>query len=93
MRVHWMLRSGESIEIYDGDGIAKERVIVYRVGVERFVQAEVKLVRPNAKAKVISKESRSPIIDVAVAGALFLEATGKDGCAFGWYEAVVELSR
>lgn len=88
-----MLRSGESIEIYDGDGIAKDRVVIYRVGVERFVQAEVKLVRPNAKPKIISRESRSPIIDVATAGALFLEATGQNGAAFGWYEAVFEPSK
>jgi hypothetical protein len=90
MRAYWMLRSGESIEVYDGEELAKGKVIIYRVGVERFHQAEVKIVRPNAKTKVLTRDSRSSIFDVAVTGALFLEATGKDGCAFGWYEAVGE---
>jgi hypothetical protein len=83
-----MLRGGESIEIYDGEGFAKDRVVTYRVGVERFVQAEVKLVRPNAKPKIISADSRAHVLDVAVSVALYLEVSGKDGCAFGWYEAI-----
>jgi len=90
MRVYWMLRGGESIEIYDAtEGIAKDKVIAYRVGVERFIQAEVKLVRPNAKAKIITRDSRSYVLDVATSGALYLEVSGKDGCAFGWYEVLV----
>jgi hypothetical protein len=90
MRVYWMLRGGESLEVYDGMDFAKDKVLVYRIGVERFAQAEVKLVRPNVKAKIISRESRSPIIDIAVSGALYLEVTGKEGCAFGWYETIGE---
>ncbi len=83
-----MLRGGESIEVYDGEELAKGKAFVYRICVERFVQTEVKIVRPNAKTKVLSRESRSPMLDVAVSGALFLETTNKDGCAFGWYEVV-----
>jgi len=49
----------------------------------------VKLVRPNAKAKVITRDSRSYVVDVATSGALYLEVSGKDGCAFGWYEVLV----
>lgn len=90
MRVHWTLRTGESIEVYDGvDGVAKDKVVVYRVGVERFHQGEVKIVRQSGKPKVLTKDSRSPVIDVAVAGALFIEVSGKDGLASGWYEAVL----
>ena len=88
MRVYWMLRGGESIEVYDGEELAKGRAFVYRICVERFVQTEVKIVRPNAKTKVLSRDSRSPVLDVAVSGALFLEATNKEGCAFGWYDVV-----
>ena len=88
MRADWMLRGGESIEVYDGEELAKGKPLVYRIGVERFVQTEVKIVRPNAKTKILSRDSRSTVIDVAVSGALFLEATNKDGCAFGWYEVV-----
>jgi hypothetical protein len=88
MRAYWMLRGGESIEVYDGEELAKGKAFVYRICVERFVQTEVKIVRPNAKTKVLSRDSRSPMVDVAVSGALFLEATNKDGCAFGWYEVV-----
>jgi hypothetical protein len=86
-----MLRGGESIEVYDAEGVAKDKVIVYRVGVERFIQAEVKLVRPNAKAKIITRDSRSYVLDVATSGALYLEVSGKDGSAFGWYEALAGL--
>ena len=88
MRAYWMLRGGESIEVYDGEELAKGKAFVYRIGVERFVQTEVKIVRPNAKTKILSRDSRSPVIDVAVSGALYLEATNKDGCAYGWYEVV-----
>jgi hypothetical protein len=90
MRAYWMLRGGESIEIYDGEELAKGKIIIYRIGVERFFQAELKIVRPNAKPKILSRDSRSTTLDVAVSGALFLEATGKDGCAYGWYEVVGE---
>jgi hypothetical protein len=90
MRAYWMLRGGESIEVYDGEDLAKGKVVIYRVGVERFHQAEVKIVRPNAKPKILTRDSRSTVLDVAVSGALFLEAVGRDGCAFGWYEAVGE---
>jgi hypothetical protein len=90
MRAYWMLRGGESMEVYDGEDLAKGKVVIYRVGVERFYQAEVKIVRPNAKPKILSRDGRSRVLDVAVSGALFLEAVGKDGCAFGWYEAVGE---
>jgi len=90
MRTYWMLRGGESIEVYDGEELARGKVVIYRIGVERFYQTEVKIVRPNAKTKILSRDSRSAVLDVAVSGALFLEATGKDGCAFGWYEAVGE---
>ena len=90
MRAYWMLRWGESMEVYDGEDLAKGKVIIYRIGVERFYQTEVKIVRPNAKPKILTRDSRSPVLDVAVSGALFLEAIGKDGCAFGWYEAVGE---
>jgi hypothetical protein len=90
MRAYWMLRGGESVEVYDGEDLAKGKTLIYRIGVERFFQAEVKLVRPKAKTKMLSRESRSHLVDVAVVGALFLEVTGKDGCAFGWYEAIGE---
>jgi hypothetical protein len=90
MRAYWMLRGGESMEVYDGEDLGKGKIVIYRIGVERFYQAEVKLVRPSAKTKVLTRDSRSSIVDVAVSGALFLEVAGKDGCAFGWYEAISE---
>lgn len=91
MRVYWMLRGGESAEIYDGtEGPMREKAVVYRVGVERLAQAEVKIVRQGAKPKIINADSRIKAVDIPVNGALFLEVTGKDGCAFGWYEAIVE---
>jgi hypothetical protein len=89
MRVYWMLRGGESAEIYDGAEIEDAKPVVYRVGVERLVEAEVKIVRQDAGAKIINSDSRLKVIDIAVAGALFLEVSGERGVAFGWYEAVV----
>lgn len=90
MRIYWMLRAGESTEIYDGmDGPAHDKVVVYRIGVERLVQGELKIVRPAGKPKIINKDSRTMVIDVATTGALFLEVIGNGGLAFGWYEAVV----
>lgn len=89
MRIHWLLRAGESIEIYDGmDGPAKDKVVVYRIGIERLVQGELKIVRPIGKAKIINKDSRATVIDVATSGALFVEVIGTRGLAYGWYEAV-----
>jgi hypothetical protein len=87
MRVYWMLRGGESVEIYDGsDAATKDKVVIYRVGVERMVQAEVKVVRTKAPPKIINADSRIRTIDVAATGALFLEVVGPTGVAFGWYE-------
>jgi hypothetical protein len=89
MRVYWMLMASESAEIYDGsDAPTKDRVVVYRIGVQRLHKAEVKIVRPNAKPKIINADSRLSTVDVATTGSLFLEVIGKDGVAFGWYEAV-----
>jgi hypothetical protein len=89
MRVYWMLISGEHAEIYDGaDAAAKDKVVVYRIGVERLHKAEVKIVRPNAKPKIINVDSLVGTLDVATSGSLFLEVIGKDGAAFGWYEAL-----
>jgi hypothetical protein len=89
MRVYWMLRGGESIEVYDGsDPDAKKKIIVYRIGVERMIGAEVKVVRPNGTPKILNAESRSLVIDVATSGSLFLEVLGNNGVAFGWYEAI-----
>jgi hypothetical protein len=49
MRVYWMLKAGENIEIFDGqDGSSKG--LVYRVGVERFIQAEVKVIHARQPA-------------------------------------------
>lgn len=90
MRVYWMLTGGESAEIYDGtEHQMGGKSVVYRVGVERLVQAEVKIVRQSAKPKLINADNRIRAVDIPVNGALFLEVTGKGGCAFGWYEAVV----
>jgi hypothetical protein len=84
-----MLRGGESCEVYDGpEGNAKEKIVVYRIGIERLIQAEVKVVRQNGKSKIINGDSRIKVIDVATTGALFLEVIGRDACAFGWYEAI-----
>jgi hypothetical protein len=85
-----MLKGGESFEIYDGqDPTTKDKVVIYRVGVERLVSAEVKVVKPNGKPKILTKDSRHFTIDVAVTGALFLEVIGNGGCASGWFETVV----
>lgn len=89
MRTYWMLRSGESIEVFDGqDVLAKDRSLVYRIGVERMITAEVKVVRTVGKVKIITRDSKSNVIDVPVSGALFIEVQGQGGVAFGWYEAV-----
>jgi len=61
---------------------------VCRIGVERMVKGEVKIVRSNAKPKIINNDSKVKVADVAVAGALFLEVIGPGATAFGWYEAV-----
>ena len=90
MRVYWMLRGGESAEIYDGlDSISKSKVLVYRVGVERLINGEVKILRQTGNPKIINSDSRIRVIDMAVAGALYLEVVGKDAVAFGWYETVL----
>jgi len=53
-----------------------------------MVKGEVKIVRSNAKPKIINNDSKVKVADVAVAGALFLEVIGPGATAFGWYEAV-----
>ncbi len=91
MRVYWMLQGGESAEIYDGlEPTAKDHVVVYRVGVERMIKAEVKIVRQKGPPKIINADSRIRVVDVAAAGALFLEVVGGGGSAFGWYELAGE---
>lgn len=87
MRVYWALRGGESSEIYDGID-AKEKVLVYRIGVDRLVEGEVKIVRNIGKPKIINNNSRSKVIDIAVSAALFIEVIGNGGFASGWYETV-----
>ena len=92
MRVYWMLQGGESAEIYDGSGRGDPKPsVVYRVGVERLIRAEVKIVRQDANPKIINADSRIKVTDVPVSGSLFLEVTGNGGCASGWYEAVAAL--
>ena len=66
-------------------------VVIYRIGVERLVQGELKIVRAVGKAKIINKDSHSMVIDVATTGALFLEVFGTGGLAFGWYEVLFAL--
>ena len=89
MRVYWMLMSGEHAEIYDGSEPAtKDKMVVYRIGVERLHKAEVKLVRPGAKVKIINVDNHLRTVDIATSGSLFLEVIGAGGAAFGWYEAV-----
>jgi hypothetical protein len=92
MRVYWALRGGESSEIYDGgEGASKDSAVVYRIGVERLVQCELKIIKQPGKHKIINNDSRMKIVDVATTGALYVEAVGNNGLAFGWYEAVLAL--
>ncbi len=36
MRAHSMLRGRESIEVHDGEDLAKSTVVIYRISVEGF---------------------------------------------------------
>ena len=85
VRTYWGLQGGESIELYDGSQ-AKDQKAVYRIGVERVVKGEVKIIRPSGKPKIINADSRSKVVDILVSESLFLEFVGASGFAFGWYE-------
>ena len=87
MRTYWGIQGGESIELYDGQD-AKNQTVIYRIGIERIVKGEVKIIRSAGKPKIVNADSRSKVIDVVVSDSLFLEFVGPNGFAFGWYDCV-----
>jgi hypothetical protein len=87
MRSYWGIQGGESVEIYNGADV-KDRHIIYRIGVERVVKGEVKIVRGSGPAKIINNDSRLKAVDVTVKDSLFIEFVGPNGFAFGWWECV-----
>jgi len=90
MRTYWGINGGENIEIYDGTD-AKDKKVIYRIGVERIFKGEIKIIKPGGKQKIINNESRMKIVDVVTSESLFIEFVGRDGSAFGWYEFVSAL--
>lgn len=87
MRVYWGIQGGESAELLDG-AEAKDKKAIYRIGVERVVKGEVKIVRATGKQKIINNDSRLRVVDVVASESLFIEFVGGSGFAFGWYECV-----
>ena len=87
MRSYWGIKGGESIEIFSGDD-AKAGAVIYRIGVERVVGGEVKIVRAAGAPKIINNDSRSKTIDLPVTQSLFIEFVGDTGFAFGWTDCI-----
>jgi len=90
MRVYWGIHRGESIEVYDG-AETNDVKATYRIGVERVVGGEVKIVRPHGSAKIINNGSTVKILDVTTRDSLYIEFLGADGFAYGWYEFLAAL--
>ncbi len=90
MRTYWGIQGGENLEIYDGSD-AKDRKVLYRIGVERIVKGEVKIIRPSGKPKIINNDSRMKVVDVVANESMFIEFVGSAGFAFGWFEFVAAL--
>lgn len=71
------LKAGESIQVFDGTLIRmRDKCVVYRIAVSSFSGADLKIIVEGGKTKMLTANSNIPVLDVAVSGALFLEATG-----------------
>lgn len=82
------LNSGESVEVFDSNLVrTKDHCVVYRVSVSHFNGANLKIIS-NGRSKMITADTHSPSIDIAVWGNLFLEASG-DGSVAGAYEPLL----
>lgn len=86
MPIHFVLQGGESAEVYSPGG-ADSAPVVYRFHVERFVDAELKIVREGESSKIIPAGSIIRTLDVGATQNLFIEAVGS-GFVAGWYDAV-----
>lgn len=88
MKMQFMLMGGENFAVLEAGGdLFKGHALIYRFYVERFAGCELKIVRDNLPACIISPDSRARVVDVAATGSLFIEAVGT-GAVAGWYEMI-----
>jgi hypothetical protein len=75
------LENGESVEIFDGGLVrVRDKCIVYRIAVSNFDGANLKVIS-GGRSKVLTPDSHSAVIDLAIWGELFLEAEGTGSVA------------
>lgn len=85
------LSNRESIEVFDGNLVrARDKCVIYRITVTQFDGANLKIIVTGGKSKLVTPDTRSPVVDVAVWGQLYLEADGT-GTVIGTYEALFGL--
>ncbi len=88
MRVSFMLLAGDSATALDIGGInTNGRIFIYRFCVERFADADLKILCDKQSPRLISADSKTRTLDVATTTSIYIEAAGK-GAVHGWYEYV-----
>lgn len=75
--IECVLQGAESVEVLDGKSVRWGRnFALYRVTVAEFAGANVKLIFGDGQSRLITPDSRSSTVDVAVQREFYIEATG-----------------
>jgi hypothetical protein len=88
MRVSFMLLAGDSATALDlGEINTKGAIFIYRFCVERFANADLKILCDKQTPRLISADSKTRTLDIATSTSIYIETVGK-GSVHGWYEYV-----